>query len=217
MFYADRLIVSKDWITLLIVGCVLLYTIAKFLYPKRFQEFMLLPITNKYFLVQGRNDQIQHPFNILLFGTQVISISLFLYLIIEIWQPEIVQENSWIFVQILTVFTVFVLIKFFIEKIISFIFDIDGVIHGYLYHKLTYRNLISVLFFLMNIVFYYAFQPSKTVLIFLIVLVVFANLISLFYSYKTYAKLIFNHFFYFILYLCALEIAPYIILYKMIV
>jgi hypothetical protein len=115
--YIDRLIISKDWITLLLVGCVILYALAKFLYPRRFQEFILLPITNKYFLVQGRNDQIQHPFNILLFATQTVSLSLFIYVAIEVWQPTMVAENSWIFVQILTVFTVFVLIKFFIEKI----------------------------------------------------------------------------------------------------
>ncbi len=217
MLYTDRLIVSKDWITLLLVGCIVLYAAAKFLYPKRFQEFVLLPITNKYFLIQGRNDQIQHPFNVLLFATQTICTSLFIYLIIGVWQPVMVQNNPWIFVQILTIFIVFVLIKFFIEKIISSIFAIDELIHGYLYHKLTYRNLISIFFFLLNITFFYAFQASKTLLVLFISLAVLANLISLFYSYKTYAKIIFKHFFYFILYLCALEISPYIILYKMVV
>ena len=217
MTYIDRLIISKDWITLLLVGCVVLYALAKFLYPRRFQEFVLLPITNKYFLVQGRNDLIQLPFNILLFATQTISISLFIYLALEAWQPAMVAENPWIFVQILTIFTVFVLIKFFIEKIISSVFAIDGLVHGYLYHKLTYRNLISMFFFIANIVFFYAFQPSKIILLIFITIMVLANLISLFYSYKTYAKIIFKDFFYFILYLCALEISPYIILYKMMV
>ncbi|MDC3229281.1 DUF4271 domain-containing protein [Flavobacteriaceae bacterium] len=39
----------------------------------------------------------------------------------------------------------------------------------------------------------------------------------LFINYKNYRSLIFSNFFYFLLYICALEISPYLILYKVIV
>ncbi len=212
--YIERHTETLDWVTLLLVCCFVLLAFAKYLYPKRFEEFILLPITNKYFLVQGRNDEIQHPFNILLFASQVISVSLFIYLIIKKINPELPKNNPWLFVQICTGYVVFVFIKFSIEKIIGAIFSIDSLINSYLYHKLSYRNLMAILFFVVNLVFFYVMDPSLNLLFIFVSVILLLNGIALFYSYKTNGNVILSNFFYFILYLCALEISPYIILYK---
>ena len=50
-----------------------------------------------------------------------------------------------------------------------------------------------------------------------VILLFFIVLTGLFTSFKAHQSLIKYNFFYFILYLCALEIAPYIILYKVII
>ncbi|MAP53672.1 DUF4271 domain-containing protein [Altibacter sp.] len=217
MDYIERNFVSQDWIILLMVICLVLYALAKYLYPKRFEEFVMLPITNKYFMVQGRNDEINHPFNLLLLVTQVVSVSLFIFLLIQINNPKVLHENPWLFVQICTGYVVFVSIKFALEKIIGNIFSIDALINSYLYQKLSYRNLIAILFFMANLIFYFVYQPSSTVLLIFVLVVLALNSIALFYSYKTNGNAIMRNFFYFILYLCALEISPYIILYKTLV
>lgn len=214
MEYITRDIISQDWITFLLVGCVVLYTITKYFYPQRFQEFILLPITNKYFLVQGKNNEIQHPFNIILFIAQIISVSLFIYLLISTTNPDIISGNRWIFVQICTAYAGFVLVKYYLEKIISTVFSLESYINQYLYEKITYRNLLAMAIFLGNLVFFYIFQPSLLVLLVFFGILILLNAVSMFYSYKTNGKLIFRNFFYFILYLCALEISPYFILYK---
>jgi len=59
-------------------------------------------------------------------------------------------------------------------------------------------------------------QPSKAIIYTAIVLLLIINLIGFITSFKMHQKLILNNLFYFILYLCALEIAPYIILYEFI-
>ena len=205
---------SLDWVTLCLMGCILLFTLAKYLYPKRFQEFVLLFFTNKYFLVHGKNEDIKHPFNILLFVTQVISVSLFLYLFVSLASPKLAQQNSWLYVQICTGYIVFILVKFSIEKIIGEIFSIGGLVNNYLYQKLSYRNLLGILFFIGNLIFYYVVDPNLNILIGVLIFMIVLNAIALFYSYKTSGNLILSNFFYFILYLCALEISPYIILYK---
>ena len=215
MQFIERTIDSLDWITLCLVVCVLLYTTAKLLYPKRFQEFIKLPLTNKYFLVHGRSEHIQHPFNLLLFATQIILVCLFIFLSIKELQPELIAENPWLFVQICTGYTVFIFIKFCIEKIIGAIFSIDDLINSYLYQKLTYRNLLSILFFVACLILSYVAEPSETLLLVVVGIVISGNCIALFYSYKTNGQLILSNFFYFILYLCTLEISPYIILYKL--
>jgi len=212
--YTLRNLESLDWITLCLVSCVVIFTVAKYVYPRRFQEFMQLPITNKYFLVQGRNDEIQHPFNVLLFVTQVILVSLFIYEILSVLKPELGASNKWLFIQICTGYSVFVFIKFCIEKIIGAIFSMDRLVNSYLYEKLTYRNLLGILLFLANILLFYVIEPTPTLLLIITMIVLTGNGIALFYSYKTHGNIILKHFLYFILYLCALEISPYIILYK---
>jgi hypothetical protein len=212
--YTGRQIESLDWVTLLLMSCVILYALTKYFYPRRFQEFAMLPITNKYFLVQGRNDVIQHPFNVMLFATQVISISLFIYLLIKTENRQAVLDNQWLFVQICTAYIGFILIKYYIEKIIAAVFSLEAVLNAYLYQKLTYRNLLSMVVFVANALFFFVFEPTPLALYVCIAFILTVNALSLFYSYKTNGNIILRNFFYFILYLCALEISPYLILYK---
>ncbi|OAB79972.1 DUF4271 domain-containing protein [Cochleicola gelatinilyticus] len=212
--YLERSVISTDWITLVIMGCILLLAFTKYAYPKRFQEFIQLPITNKYFLIHGKNDRIEHPFNLLLFVFQVLSFSLLIYLLIKTYDSTIALKNKWLYVQIVTVYSVFIGVKFSIEKIVGSIFSIDSLVNQYLYQKLSYRNLLAILVLIINSIFLYTLAPSLHLLLGFVGILIVFNGIALFYSYKTNGNLIFSHFFYFILYLCALEISPYIIVYK---
>ncbi|WP_151892535.1 DUF4271 domain-containing protein [Patiriisocius marinistellae] len=216
MEYADRLITSDNWITLVIMSCIALYTFAKYLYPNRFQEFIRLPLSNKYFLVHGKVDTIIHPFNIILFVAQLLSVSLVIYFFL-LWQiPEKVIVNKWIYVQICTLYSVFVFVKFAIEKIIGNILNLESLINSYLYQKLSYRNILGLLFFFIAVISAYFTPLNGISFTIFFVLILVLNGIALFSSYKTHGKIILTNFFYFILYLCALEISPYIILYKVI-
>ncbi len=212
--FNERLIVSTDWTTYLLVGCFVLFAVAKYFYPKRFHEFSLLPITNQYFFVHGKNDELNHPFNMLLFAAQIISVSIFAYLLFSVFNSSEVQKNEWLFVQICTAYSLFILIKFSLEKIVANIFSLDELINDYLYQKLSYRNFLGILFFLGNLFFLHIYPPTVTALFFFSGIALALNAIALLYSYKKNGSLILGNFFYFILYLCALEIAPYIILYK---
>ena len=199
------------------MGIFLLLGITRFLYPRRFDEFLLLPVSDKYFKLQGKGYESKHPFNVFLFAIQVLSFSMFMYLLAATYRPEMVRENQWLFVQITTGFAVFILVKFISEKIIAYIMDMEALIDGYLYEKLNYMTIISLIVFVANIVFILAVKPAKIVILSVSIVVVILYLIALISSFKRNWQSILKHFSYFILYLCALEIAPYIILYKLIV
>src|SRR5690606_28874261 len=104
--------------------------------------------------------------------------------------------------------------KLYTEKIIASIFSIDTIIDHYLYQKLSYRNLLSILILFANILLIYTFSESKFIVIFIASVVLLINVAMLLYTFKSSEKIITNNLFYFILYLCALEISPYFILYK---
>lgn len=212
--FSQRLIESNDWATYLLLASFVLFALSKYFYPKRFHEFSMLPLTNQYFFVHGKNDEINHPFNIMLFVAQVICVSIFVFLLFRVFNPAEIEKNEWLFLQICTAYSVFVLIKFSLEKIIANIFSVDELINHYLYQKLSYRNFLAILLFVANLIFLYIYQPQPLAMLIFCSAIVLFNAIALLYSYKKNGKVILHNFFYFILYLCALEISPYIILYK---
>ena len=205
-----------DWITLILVGCVILVALTKILYPLRFQELLKLPITNKYFFVYGRNDGVIHPFNVFLFIVQIVLASLLLLLVYKWRNPSIVSNNSFLYLKICLGLTLFISAKISLEKLIGVIFNISTIIDKYVYQKLSYRNLMSILFMAIVLILVYITPMSSFIFFTIVSIVAILNGIALFSSYKEQRSIILPHFFYFILYLCALEISPYIIIYKVI-
>lgn len=210
MRYTNRIIESVDWVTLIMVGCIVVIAILKVIYPKRFEDFIRLPVSNNYFLAKGKSEELRHPFSILLFLIQLISISLFAYLFFL----EKGKATVLLFFQILSAVFIFIIVKTSIEKMIGAVFSIKNVIDQYIYEKLTYRNFISLLLIIANLIFYFSVKPDLNTLLIFTGILFLINILFLFYSYKNYRSLIFSNFFYFLLYLCALEISPYLILYK---
>ncbi|MDB9989512.1 DUF4271 domain-containing protein [Flavobacteriaceae bacterium] len=210
MRYTNRIIESLDWVTLIMVGCILIIAILKVIYPKRFNDFIRLPVSNNYFLAKGKSEELRHPFSILLFVIQLISISLF----VNLFFLEKGKANVLLFLQILFVVFVFIIVKTSIEKIIGTIFSIEKLIDHYIYEKLSYRNFLSLLLIITNLIFYFSIKPDLNTLLILTGILFLVNMLILSYSYKNYRSLIFSNLFYFLLYICALEISPYLILYK---
>ena len=210
MRYTNRIIESLDWVTLIMVGCILIIAILKIIYPKRFDDFIKLPVSNNYFLAKGKSEELRHPFSILLFVIQIISIALF----VNLFFLEKGKANVLLFLQILFVVFVFIIVKTSIEKIIGTIFSIEKLIDHYIYEKLSYRNFLSLLLIITNLIFYFSIKPDLNTLLILTGILFLVNMLILSYSYKNYRSLIFSNLFYFLLYICALEISPYLLLYK---
>ena len=208
-----RTIESLDWITFILVGCVILVTVLRVVYPKRFDDFIKLPISNNYFLTKGKFEELKHPFSVLFFLIQVLTLSLFIFLFFL----EKREVSATIFIKITLASFTFILIKTCIEKLIGSIFDIETIINNYIFTKLSYRNFISLFLIVLNFIFYFSIEPTMLLLFIFSGFIVVLNLFILFINYKNYRSLIFSNFFYFLLYICALEISPYLIIYKVIV
>ncbi len=208
-----RTIESLDWITFILVGCVILVTVLRVVYPKRFDDFIKLPISNNYFLTKGKFEELKHPFSVLFFLIQVLTLSLFIFLFF-LGKRDV---SATIFIKITLASFTFILIKTCIEKLIGSIFDIETIINNYIFTKLSYRNFISLFLIVLNFIFYFSVEPTILLLFIFGGFIVLLNLFILFINYKNYRSLIFSNFFYFLLYICALEISPYLIIYKVIV
>lgn len=202
--------------TVVLIFCLVLAVFAKSQNHNRFREFISLVANNKYFITYGKSTSVFTTFNVLLLVVQILSASLFFYLLLDSFRL-ITGPSLLLFIQISAVYTVFIGLKFLIEKFIGLLFSMEKTIAHYLFQKLTYRNLIGLGLVITNFLLVYTFTEKKAVSIVILCLALLANTIALFHSYKTHEKTIKTHSFYFILYLCALEILPYFILYKVLV
>jgi hypothetical protein len=109
-----------------------------------------------------------------------------------------------------------VLIKILLERLIGSLFEIDALIDSYLFQKTTYKNYTGFVLLPINILLIYTLSPSKSMIYVILGLIFSINLIGFITSFKNHQKVLLNSLFYFILYLCALEIGPYLILYRLI-
>ncbi|MBQ4819739.1 DUF4271 domain-containing protein [Aquimarina sp. MMG016] len=216
MEFITRDIITTNWITILIVASLALLATAKLMNQGRFADFIMLFNNNKYILLQQKSNKISTPFNIILIAFQIISISLFIYICWKTFDLHNTTTNAFLYLKIATVYGMIVICKLLVEKIIATIFSMDTIIDDYLFYKISYRNFLGLILLPFSIIFIYTAIPSKIVLIVLLIILLILNLIVLISTYKKNENIILNHLFYFILYLCALEITPYFILYKLI-
>ncbi|WP_103069370.1 DUF4271 domain-containing protein [Aquimarina sediminis] len=216
MEFILREITSTNWLTILIMVSVFLLVIAKRVNALRFADFMMLFSNSKYIITHQKLNKLSSLFNAILLLFQIVSVSLFIYLCINVFEWQVIPNEITLYFKIAIIYAVIIICKLLVEKIIATIFSIDAVIDTYLFYKVSYRNFMAVTLLPVNILFIYTLQPTKIVFIILLILLIILNIIMLISFYKKNETIILNYLFYFILYLCALEIAPYFILYKLI-
>lgn len=211
-----RVVEPKDWATYLFVFSFVLIAITKTAFEGRFSEFLRILISDKYIKIYKDSSQLMSGFTILLFIVQVISFSFFIQILLFHFD-YITAKTDWItFIRIFTFFGVFVVSKFLIEKIVAAVFNIEEFTEQFNLQKVSYRTFIGMILLPVNIYLFYNNSVS-TILIYCIIIVILAiNLYSYLISLKIYQNLIIGKIFYFILYLCALEIAPYYFIYYLI-
>ena len=212
----ERQAVSLDWITLLLVLAFVLLVVAKYSFTQRFAHFSMLFATDKYLVLKGKDPNLFHPFNILLFAVNVISAGLFIYVFYLSFSDTYPERPKILFLRIVTAYSTFVLLKFSLEKILADVISINEKMNYYLFYKLSYRNFISLILLPITILFIYVWEPGQLALFIVLGLILLINLITLLSALIKNQQYILNNWFYFILYLCALEIGPYYILYKLV-
>ena len=208
-----RDIISNDFFTIIIVSGLVIVAVAKLTSPKRFDDFISVLVNSKYLKVYSREQKFLDKFDALLFTNLVISMSLLSFIMYRFFTNEKVVPID-IMVKLSVGICLFVLIKVLIERLIGSLFEIDEIIDQYLFQKISYKNYLGLLLIPLNSLLLFSFKPSLPFFYVIVILLIIVVLIGLITSFKAHQSFIKRNFFYFILYLCALEIAPYIVLYK---
>lgn len=210
-----RQVVSYDIFTILIVLGLAMVALAKVLFEKRFKDFSYVFINSTYLKVYERDQRFFDLFDGLLFTNLVFGLTTFTHLAINTFSGQNDISLNLLFKLSIGI-AAFFTIKTLLERLVGSLFEIDHVLDSYLFQKISYKNFLGLILIPINMLLLYSIEPTKTIIYVAVGLIFLINMVGLVTSYKSNQNLISRDVFYFILYLCALEISPLLILYELI-
>ena len=211
----ERTFNSNDWITVVFLLSLICLVFARAFFLGRFQNFMILPFNNKYIFLYNKKGSLVHGFHLVLTFFTFMNFSLYLVLAGNtLLGVEIYPDASFL---ILSggLLAGFFLIKIGLQLGGSAILEFKSLASSLVFRKLTYLNYSALVMFAANLLLGYVSSNSKPIIFSSLLLILVINGIGWISILKIHQKLIAAHLFYFILYLCALEIAPFLIIAKL--
>jgi len=208
---------TNDWITIVFLMTLILFALIKVLYNEKLYYTSTFFLFKKHLQIQFSEDKrlIFSPIQWLFFSIQLLTLSLIFYFINEKFgfYDSTDRLKTYIFI-LISVFLYF-LIRYLVGLFASTAFLLTKIFNQLLYFKVNYFNNLILWVLPFFLIAY--FSPLYNDILFNIAFGVFAFLLIIRYVLLMInnKKLIINDLFYFILYLCALEIAPLILIFKL--
>ena len=209
-----RDILLKDAFTVIILLLIIIITLIKYNNPKKFKSLLKI-FWNSSYLKKYKYEKITYYlFDYFLQINFVISLGLFAFIYAKIYNGNSLAFNFLEFINIIQIIITFLLLKNLIEIVISWVFNIQWLTKLYLNEKINYNSLIGLIILPINILILYFFNPSINIIFIFIYIILLLKLTAYINSFILHQKTIKKNWFYFILYLCTLEIIPYLLLYN---
>ena len=203
---------ATDWITGILLLGLLLLVLSKAVFYSRFMNFIILPFNNKYLLLYNKKGRLLSGFHIGLSVFQLLNLALFAYYALEVFYPGRAPEGITGYLLILGGIAGFTLLKVLLQLAGGVIFESEKDAASMVYSKTSYLNFAAFPLFLANLLLTYRVPGSKTLVLLGILLLILVLAVGWISVVKIHQKQIATHILYFILYLCALEIAPILII-----
>ena len=203
---------QADWITIVILVSLIFIIIAKQLFYTRFINFLVLPFNNKYLFMYNKRDILFNWFHIFLAGFQLINLTLFIFYAVEILFQADLSSTPVNFLIVFSLILLFFLLKVIIQLGNSFVFNNQKTITEIIFKKISFLNFSGLVLFAANVLLTFIFHGSALIVYAGIFFVILVNMVGWITILRNHQKYISSYFFYFILYLCALEISPYVLM-----
>ena len=208
-----RNILLKDAFTVIILSLIIIITLIKYNNHKKFNSLLKIFWNSSYLKKYKYEKVTYYPFDYFLQINFVISLGLFVFIYNVTYNGNRLSFNFLEFLDIIQIIVAFLVLKNLTELVISWFFNIQWLTNLYLNEKINYNSLIGLIILLINVLILYFFNPSINVLFIFIYIILLLKLAAYINSFILHQKTIKKSWFYFILYLCTLEIIPYLLLY----
>lgn len=207
---------SHDWFTISLVLVGLGLVFLKQTNTLKFYRYFKLLYSKNYFKAKLKESHYISRFENAIFILANIILTQIIYLFIT--------ENGYIklmfsstalnFLIILLAVSLFFLMKYYFEKFVNFCFSSHQLLDIYLFYKHIIWSY--AIFILLPALFFYVYLSDDFSYIYYVIILfsLLYYVINIFVFLYKNRSLVYRYWYYFILYLCALEIAPYYFLYN---
>ena len=197
-----RDIISNDSLTILLFGSIFFMIILKKIDPIIFSQnlsFRKKELVNKISTKLWGIKFLEILYNLLFISNISILLAFF--------KDE--NFNLIIYYELLKYVFIFFTSKVLFDVIIGKVFSINRIMKSYVWQKLVYCNSLGIVLLLFNFLIAYTIFDKQYMVSFFIALSILYLIFAYYSIFFSMKKVIFKNWFYFILYLCTLEIIPY--------
>ena len=207
----EKIDISTNWVTLIFLVLLFSVHLLKGFHRTKLKEYFFA-FFNKGFIVSEIEERasLLNRFSVVLFFFTTGTFGLLTFFLMNYFSQEVFLEIS-LFWKTLLFFVGYLTVKRILEKLFVILFSIQTETVSFLTAKSIYTHTISLWTFPVLILFFYAALPNQILFGFILFLFVI-KLALLFANNK---NLILSKLFYIILYICAFEIAPPFLLFKL--
>ncbi len=214
----EKITSTSDWVTLFFLAVLILIAVLQFNYSERFSKLFSLVYSEKYYTDYLKTRPlIFNGFHVIFFFIIVFNISLLIFYTFKSFSSSDEHTGFYFFSQILLMTFSYVGFRYLIGVFLAFLFEVEEEQKYFTFLKISNLALISILIIPFLVIANYSVGIIHKFLITFGIVTSFAIALFRYFVLIKNEKLSFNNLFYLFLYLCALELAPFIVIYKLFV
>ena len=207
---------NNDWINIVFISILILLSLNKFLFEKRFYLLMRGIFNKKYFsLYIKETPLVYNAFNVVFIFINILTFGLFFFFVSKEYFPDQFPKYDFrIFMNVIVVLVLYFILKNIFLFFINMLLLSRKVSREFSFYKLSFKNFSAVIVLFGRGRQQYSVLNTNTSLILLVSVFIIISAIGYMYSSYQIIERKQNSLFHIFLYLCTLEIVPTIIYIK---
>jgi hypothetical protein len=207
-----RDVISNDGYVISSLLSLLIILIVKKINRRRFSDLIRLFANSNYLRIYLKEHRFLDLFDFILFLNFIINCTTHAYILYSSF-INLIEINTNKFATISIAFIIFLVLKLILKLLTGYLFDLYKTISILIFQQVSTINFIGIMLLPINLLLVFGLNFDIRWIIISTVLIVITILIGMLKTIQTNLNFVLSNFLYFILYICTLEIGPYIIIY----
>lgn len=207
-----RDVISNDGYVISSLLSLLIILIVKKINRRRFSDLIRLFANSNYLRIYLKEHRFLDIFDFILFLNFIINCTTYTYILYASF-INLIEINTNKFAAISIAFTIFLVLKLILKLLTGYLFDLHKTISILIFQQVSTINFIGIMLLPINLLLVFGLNFDIRWIIISVVLIATTILIGMLKTIQTNLNFVLSNFLYFILYICTLEIGPYVIIY----
>ena len=207
-----RHVISNDGYVISSLVSLLIILIVKSINRRRFSDLIRLFTNSNYLRIYLKEYRFLEVFDFILFFNFIINCTAYAYVLYGSF-INLIEINTNKFATISIAIIIFLALKLILKLLIGYLFDLHKTISILIFQQISTINFIGIMLLPINLLLVFGLNFDVIWMIISIVLIATTILFGTLKTIQTNLNFVLSNFLYFILYICTLEIGPYVIIY----